>query len=32
AKDMDRAIEWYRGRERRFGRTSAQISDDSPSA
>ena len=31
-KDMDRAIEWYRGRERRFGRTSAQISDDSPSA
>ena len=32
AKDMDRAIEWYRGRERRFGRTSAQISDNSPSA
>jgi len=32
ANDMDRAIEWYRGRERRFGRTSAQISDDSPSA
>ncbi len=31
-KDMDRAIEWYRGRERRFGRTSAQIADNSPSA
>ncbi|MGO1767962.1 MAG: polyprenyl diphosphate synthase [Advenella sp.] len=32
ARDMDRAIEWYRGRERRFGRTSAQISDATPSA
>lgn len=31
-RDMDRAIEWYRGRERRFGRTSAQIADNSPSA
>lgn len=32
AADMDRAIQWYRGRERRFGRTSAQITDESPSS
>ncbi len=32
SKDMDRALEWYRGRERRFGRTSAQIADESPFA
>lgn len=25
AQELDRAIAWYRGRERRFGRTSAQI-------
>jgi undecaprenyl diphosphate synthase len=25
AKELDRAFEWYRGRERRFGRTSAQL-------
>lgn len=24
-KELDRAFEWYRGRERRFGRTSAQL-------
>ena len=26
AKELDAAFEWYRGRERRFGRTSAQVS------
>jgi undecaprenyl diphosphate synthase len=25
AKDIDAAFEWYRTRERRFGRTSAQV-------
>lgn len=24
-KDLELAFEWYRGRERRFGRTSAQL-------
>ncbi|OWT65492.1 polyprenyl diphosphate synthase [Candidimonas nitroreducens] len=28
AKELDAAFEWYRGRERRFGRTSAQVSTD----
>ena len=28
AKDMDAAVQWYRQRERRFGRTSAQIPAD----
>lgn len=28
AKEIDAAFEWYRGRERRFGRTSAQVSTD----
>jgi undecaprenyl diphosphate synthase len=27
-KEIDAAFEWYRGRERRFGRTSAQVSAD----
>lgn len=31
AEDMDRAIQWYQGRERRFGRTSAQIAGNAPS-
>lgn len=28
AREIDAAFEWYRGRERRFGRTSAQVSTD----
>lgn len=27
ARELDRAIAWYQGRERRFGRTSAQLND-----
>jgi len=32
ASELDRAFAWYRNRERRFGRTSAQLEPDVPPA